>query len=194
MNYIYSKGDLLETSQKYQLSPFHGSDFLNSYKIERESILNKLDTKITRKIILSELIKILLPPENIISEKQITKFVTETLLITFLNKLQLTPNDKIILSKLLKSFEIKKKIFTEYDFNQNTFSTDYKNLRNYILFSLLCSKEFKDSQNLKFLNTVLKLNDIISSKINHISNNYDLLLAFNAIDLELIGINTLNKL
>ena len=194
MNYIYSKGDLLETSQKYQLSTFHGNDFLNSYKIERESILNKLDTKITRKIILSELIKILLPPENIISEKQITKFVTETLLITFLNKLQLTPNDKTILSKLLKSFEIKKKIFTEYDFNQNTFSTDYKNLRNYILFSLLCSKEFKDSQNLKFLNTVLKLNDIISSKINHISNNYDLLLAFNAIDLELIGINTLNKL
>ena len=194
MNYIYSKGDLLETSQKYQLSPFHGSDFLNSYKIERESILNKLDTKIARKIILSELIKILLPPENIISEKQITKFVTETLLITFLNKLQLTPNDKTILSKLLKSFEIKKKIFTEYDFNQNTFSTDYKNLRNYILFSLLCSKEFKESQNLKFLNTVLKLNDIISSKINHISNNYDLLLAFNAIDLELIAINTLNKL
>ena len=194
MNYIYSKGDLLETSQKYQLSPFHGSDFLNSYKIERESILNKLDTKIARKIILSELIKILLPPENIISEKQITKFVTETLLITFLNKLQLTPNDKTILSKLLKSFEIKKKIFTEYNFNQNTSSTDYKNLRNYILFSLLCSKEFKDSQNLKFLNTVLKLNDIISSKINHISNNYDLLLAFNAIDLELIAINTLNKL
>lgn len=194
MNYIYSKGDLLETSQKYQLSPFHGSDFLNSYKIERESILNKLDTKIARKIILSELIKILLPPENIISEKQITKFVTETLLITFLNKLQLTPNDKTILSKLLKSFEIKKKIFTEYDFNQNTFSTDYKNLRNYILFSLLCSKEFKNSQNLKFLNTVLKLNDIISSKINHISNNYDLLLAFNAIDLELLAINTLNKL
>lgn len=194
MNYIYSKGDLLETSQKYQLSPFHGSDFLNSYKIERESILNKLDTKIARKIILSELIKILLPPENIISEKQITKFVTETLLITFLNKLQLTPNDKTILSKLLKSFEIKKKIFTEYNFNQNTFSTDYKNLRNYILFSLLCSKEFKNSQNLKFLNTVLKLNDIISSKINHISNNYDLLLAFNAIDLELIAINTLNKL
>jgi len=194
LNYIYSKGDLLETSQKYQLSPFHGSDFLNSYKIERESILNKLDTKIARKIILSELIKILLPPENIISEKQITKFVTETLLITFLNKLQLTPSDKTILSKLLKSFEIKKKIFTEYDFNQNTFSTDYKNLRNYILFSLLCSKEFKESQNLKFLNTVLKLNDIISSKINHISNNYDLLLAFNAIDLELIAINTLNKL
>jgi hypothetical protein len=194
LNYIYSKGDLLETSQKYQLSPFHGSDFLNSYKIERESILNKLDTKIARKIILSELIKILLPPENIISEKQITKFVTETLLITFLNKLQLTPNDKTILSKLLKSFEIKKKIFTEYNFNQNTFSTDYKNLRNYILFSLLCSKEFKNSQNLKFLNTVLKLNDIISSKINHISNNYDLLLAFNAIDLELIAINTLNKL
>jgi len=194
LNYIYSKGDLLETSQKYQLSPFHGSDFLNSYKIERESILNKLDTKIARKIILSELIKILLPPENIISEKQITKFVTETLLITFLNKLQLTSNDKTILSKLLKSFEIKKKIFTEYNFNQNTFSTDYKNLRNYILFSLLCSKEFKNSQNLKFLNTVLKLNDIISSKINHISNNYDLLLAFNAIDLELLAINTLNKL
>ena len=80
---------------------------------------------------------------------------------TFLNKSQLTSNDKIILSKLVKSFEIKKKIFTEYDFNKNTFSIDYKNLRNYILFSLLCGKEFKNSRNLKYLNTALKLNDII---------------------------------
>jgi len=194
LNYTYSKGDLLETSQKYQMSPFHGTDFLNSYKIDRETVLVQLDSKITKKITLSQLIKTLLPSEKFLSNTSITKFTTETLLSTFLNKSQLTLNDKIILSKLLKSFEITKKIFTEYDFNQNTFSIDYKNLRNYILFSLLCGKEFKNSRNLKYLNTVLKLNDIISSKVVQISENSNSLLAFYAISLELSSINTIKEL
>ena len=194
MNYTYSKGDLLETSQKYQMSPFHGTDFLNSYKIDRKTILNQLDSKITEKITLSELIKTLLSSEKFLSNTSITKFTTEILLSTFLNKSQLTSNDKIILSKLVKSFEIKKKIFTEYDFNKNTFSIDYKNLRNYILFSLLCGKEFKNSRNLKYLNTALKLNDIISSKVIQISENSNLLLAFYAISLELSSINTIKEL
>ncbi len=194
MNYTYSKGDLLETSQKYQMSPFHGTDFLNSYKIDRKTVLNQLNSKITKKITLSQLIKTLLPSEKFLSNTSITKFTTETLLITFLNKSQLTLNDKVILSKLLKSFEITKKIFTEYDFNQNTFSIDHKNLRNYILFSLLCGKEFENSRNLKYLNTVLKLNDIISSKVVQISENSNSLLAFYAISLELSSINTIKEL
>lgn len=176
------------------MSPFHGTDFLNSYKIDRETVLVQLDSKITKKITLSQLIKTLLPSEKFLSNTSITKFTTETLLSTFLNKSQLTLNDKIILSKLLKSFEITKKIFTEYDFNQNTFSIDYKNLRNYILFSLLCGKEFKNSRNLKYLNTVLKLNDIISSKVVQISENSNSLLAFYAISLELSSINTIKEL
>lgn len=90
--------------------------------------------------------------------------------------------------------KLKKKIFTEYDFNKNTFSIDYKNLRNYILFSLLCGKEFKNSRNLKYLNTALKLNDIISSKVIQISENSNLLLAFYAISLELSSINTIKEL
>ena len=194
MNYTYSKGDLLEASQKYQMSPFHGTDFLNSYKIDRKTILNQLDSKITKKITLSELIKTLLSSEKFLSNTSITKFTTEILLSTFLNKSQLTSNDKIILSKLVKSFEIKKKIFTEYDFNKNTFSIDYKNLRNYILFSLLCAREFEKSRNLKYLNTVLKLNDIISSKVFQISENSNSLLAFYAISLELSSINTIKEL
>ena len=194
MNYTYSKGDLLEASQKYQMSPFHGTDFLNSYKTDRETILNQLDSKITKKIPLSQLIKTLLPSEKFLSNTSITKFTTETLLSTFLNKSQLTSNDKILMSKLLKSFEIKKKIFTEYDFNKNTFSIDYKNLRNYILFSLLCDREFEKSRNLKYLNTVLKLNDIISSKVVQISENSNPLLAFYAISLELSSISTIKEL
>lgn len=194
MNYTYSKGDLFETSQKYQLSPFRGNDFLNSYKTDRESILNQLDSKITKKLTLSELTKILIPSENILYEQSTTKFLTETLLITFLSKPQLTSSNKIVLNKLLKTFEIKKKIFTGYDLEQKIFSMDFKNLRNYILFSLLCCKEFNDSQNLKYLNTVLKLNDIISSKIDSISDNNDLLLAFHAIFLELLTINTLKEI
>ena len=69
----------------------------------------------------------------------------------------------------------------------------FKQARNYILFSLICSKKFLVNNNLKFLNSLLKLNDTICSKINTISDTTDLLLIYYAINFELEYIKELIK-
>ena len=67
-------------------------------------------------------------------------------------------------NKIIKKFEIKKKIFESYnlEFKENT--TKYLNLKNYILLSIICLFKYEKTKNLKFLNTSLKLNDLISSQ------------------------------
>jgi hypothetical protein len=86
---------------------------------------------------------------------------------------------------LLKKFEIKKKIFAEYDYKLKENSTDFKILRNYILFAAICIQKFQDNNNLKFLNVLLKLNDIICSQIDSITDVNDLSLVYYVINLEL---------
>ena len=99
-----------------------------------------------------------------------------------------------------KKFEIKKKIFTEYDYDFSKYdsklkenSTDFKILRNYILFAAICIQKFQDNNNLKFLNVLLKLNDIICSQIDSISDAHDLSLVYHVINLELEYVSDLNR-
>ena len=105
-----------------------------------------------------------------------------------------------IIMALLKKFEIKKKIFTEYDYDFSKYdsklkenSTDFKILRNYILFAAICIQKFQDNNNLKFLNVLLKLNDIICSQIDSISDEHDLSLVYHVINLELEYVSDLNR-
>ena len=64
-----------------------------------------------------------------------------------------------------------KKIFTTYDIGKKKTSEMHDELDNYILFSLICLKIYEYTKNLKYLNTSLKLNDIISSNIRIIKKH-----------------------
>ena len=189
INYNYSKKDQLNHPQKYQKTPFHGKNFLSEYKNLRKNKIEILIRKIKKEFKIEEILKNIQIKKNGESE-----FFTNYLLKSILKDSgNLEKNDKII-NIFIKKFEVKKRIFSSYNKLFIETSSNYQEIINYILLSTICIIKYEKTKNLKFLNTVLKLNDIISSKINHISNNYDLLLAFNAIDLELIAINTLNKL
>ena len=96
-----------------------------------------------------------------------------------------TQQETRMIMTLLKKFEIKKRIFSEYDYELKENSTNFKILRNYILFAAICVKKFQDNNNLKFSNTVLKLNDIICSQIDSITDVNDLSLVYYVINLEL---------
>ena len=63
----------------------------------------------------------------------------------------------------------------------------------FIYLSLFLYKKFLVNNDLKFLNSLLKLNDIICSKINTISDPTDLLLIYYAINFELEYIKELIK-
>ena len=187
MEYSYTKADLLEFPQKYQMTPFEGREFLSSYEKNRQKILDKIKNNQTVNS-LSHTLK-LLQKQFLIDIKSDQKiFVTSNQLSSILLRLQHqkeTQQETKFIMALLKKFEIKKRIFSEYDHELKENSTDFKILTNYILLAAICAKKFQDNSNPKFLNTLLKLNDTICSQIDSINDVNNLSLIYYIINLEL---------
>ena len=187
MEYNYANTDLLEFPQKYQMTPFEGREFLSSYEKNRQKILDKIKNNQTVNS-LSHTLK-LLQKQFLIDIKSDQKiFVTGNQLSSILLRLQHqkeTQQETKFIMALLKKFEIKKRIFSEYDHELKENSTDFKILTNYILLAAICAKKFQDNSNPKFLNTLLKLNDTICSQIDSINDVNNLSLIYYIINLEL---------
>ena len=178
MEYSYANTDLLEFPQKYQMTPFEGRELLSSYEKNRQKILDKIKNNQTVNS-LPHTLK-LLQKQFLIDIKSDQKiFVTSNQLSSIFLRLQHqkeTQQETKFIMALLKKFEIKKRIFSEYD---------HELLANYILLAAICTKKFQDSSNLKFLNTLLKLNDTICSQIDSINDVNNLSLIYYIINLEL---------
>ena len=187
MEYSYTNTDLLEFPQKYQMTPFEGKEFLSSYEKTRQKILDKIKNNQTVNS-LSHTLK-LLQKQFLIDIKSDQKiFVTSNQLSSILLRLQHqkeTQQETKFIMALLKKFEIKKRIFSEYDHELKENSTDFKILTNYILLAAICAKKFQDNSNPKFLNVLLKLNDTICSQIDSINDVNNLSLIYYIINLEL---------
>ena len=187
MEYSYANTDLLEFPQKYQMTPFEGREFLSSYEKNRQKILDKINNNQTVNS-LSHTLE-LLQKQFLIDIKSDQKiFVTSNQLSSILLRLQHqkeTQQETKFIMALLKKFEIKKRIFSEYDHELKENSTDFKILTNYILLAAICAKKFQDNSNPKFLNTLLKLNDTICSQIDSINDVNNLSLIYYTINLEL---------
>ena len=169
------------------MTPFEGREFLSSYEKTRQRILDKIKNNQTVNS-LSYTLK-LLQKQFLIDIKSDQKiFVTSNQLSSILLKLQHqkeTQQETKFIMALLKKFEIKKRIFSEYDHELKENSTDFKILTNYILLAAICAKKFQDNGNPKFLNTLLKLNDTICSQIDSINDVNNLSLIYYIINLEL---------
>ena len=63
---------------------------------------------------------------------------------------------------------------SKYDTNFFEKNQDYKNLRNYLLLGLLCVIRYDETRNLKFLNTILKINDMLITQTKKIHEQIDL--------------------
>jgi len=187
LEYSYANADLLEFPQKYQMTPFEGREFLSSYEKNRQKILDKIKNNQTVNS-LSHTLKLLQKQflSDIKSDQKI--FVTSNQLSSILLRLQHqkeTQQETKFIMALLKKFEIKKRIFSEYDHELKENSTDFKILTNYILLAAICAKKFQDDSNPKFLNVLLKLNDTICSQIDSINDVNNLSLIYYIINLEL---------
>tara|TARA_B000000460_G_scaffold7339_1_gene5255 strand:+ start:1698 stop:2318 length:621 start_codon:yes stop_codon:yes gene_type:complete len=193
LEYSYTNTDLFEFPQKYQMTPFEGREFLSSYEKTRQKILDKIKNNQTVNS-LSHTLK-LLQKQFLIDIKSDQKiFVTSNQLSSILLRLQHqkeTQQETKFIMALLKKFEIKKRIFSEYDHELKENSTDFKILTNYILLAAICAKKFQDNSNPKFLNTLLKLNDTICSQIDSINDVNNLSLIYYIINLELEYIHDL---
>ena len=79
-----------------------------------------------------------------------------------------------IIDKFLKKFEIRKRIFLNYDNEFNIIGDEFKEIQNYVLLSFMCLIRYQTTSDLKYLNTFLKLNDLICSAKKLIVNKIDI--------------------
>ncbi len=172
--YEYSTHNLLETPQKYKMTPFQGSQFLEQYKESRRLAIELIRDKVGT-ITLDQATTQMQQDfkhylEIIITSKFSTKKLFESIFLTVLRDKDDVNVTKII-NEFVKRFEIKKRIFSFYNQEIKEASNDYKIIDNYILLASICVLEYKKTKNLKYLNVLLKLNDTICSQITLIPEN-----------------------
>ena len=174
--YSYTRNNLLDIPQNYQMSSYEGPDFLISYQFSRKKIITELE-KTPDFISFSN---------NFFSSQDISdvyeiikknKFSTNELYHSII--MELISNSKNtqtipIIDKFLKKFEIRKRIFLNYDNEFNIIGDEFKEIQNYVLLSFMCLIRYQTTSDLKYLNTFLKLNDLICSAKKLIVNKIDI--------------------
>ena len=194
--YEYSMKNLLETPQKYEMTPFQGSKFLELYKESRkfsmQLIKDKIDTITLDQVTTQMQLNFQHPLKIISSSKFSTQKLFQSIFLILLRDKDDVGVTKIV-NSFVKKFEIKKRIFSHYNQEIKEASDNYKILANYILLASICVLKYKKIRNLKYLNVLLKLNDTICSQISVISENVSGFLCFFALKSELDYISDLLK-
>jgi len=191
LKYPYSSGNLLKKPQKYQMSPFQGKIFLSSYFNSRKKIIQIIEKNKQNHSdeILNQFIKsINIKHENFSENIFLEKF----LLFLLSNLLKMTKDPKIdeYVDKFLKKFEIKKRLYSIYNLKFQEQTEDYTNIRNYILLSIIFQKKYEQTKILKYLNSVLKLDDILCSQVNNF-NSQDHELVYHLLNREIYFVSEL---
>ena len=108
--YRYVERDLLETPEKYQMTPFEGIEFLNAYKETRKRIIDVTDFSDHFNVDNDSSLTATSHNDEILNQEI---FSTYELLLFIYRKNKHFPNitHKIYLDNIIKKFEIKKKIY-----------------------------------------------------------------------------------
>ncbi len=189
--YQYCNRDLLNNPEKYNFASFQGKKFLENYLDFRFSIVEKLENSIKMSVTFTELISNFCN-QNISKENDIEleNLLTKTLCEKKMKRHKLDTNIDIF----LKKYEIKKRLMSQYDTEFFEKNQDYKNLRNYLLLELLCVIRYEETRHLKFLNTILKINDMLITQIQKIHNETDLCIFKHSLECEIKFVKELCEL
>ncbi len=184
-NYEYTEVNRLEKPHNYMYTPYFGVEFVQSYFDDRSKNIEKFKARkgeqnietidayfCTASTLKLEKDQKLLPVnfqenvENIVSFNLKNKIVTEKLLTSLLVSQLNNENEKLIkewLDRLVQRFEVTKKIYETYlvGFRKGRGSTDM--VRLYWIFALLLTLYYSETKNIKYLNTLLKVNDLLCS-------------------------------
>ena len=187
MPYQYTESNLLENPTHYMYSSFEGMRFIDDFKKSRivfleNSIIPNLDKSGELNPFMQEIYKSLSASlTSSIEGLNITnlslKFLeidTEDSILTenlinylIASNLSSIKNDERHLEdRLIQKFEVTKKIYTSYAKGMGKGLGDFKDPYLYVIFSIFLASKYLINKNLKFLNTIIKVNDIIASAGN----------------------------
>lgn len=189
MLYPYIQKNLLEKPEKYQMTPYYGFTFLSSYLDSRKLFLENDVTEFQTTELLDFLSNY--SSKNDFKENFITLNLFTEILKSFLNE-NFDLNTISLVNIFVKKFEIRKKFFTEYNSEIKEISSNYSEIKNYILFSIICEILFLHTHNLKYLNVSLKLNDLVCSQDEILDETEKSLLKF-SINKELESVKFVSK-
>ncbi len=183
--YKYTEVNRLEKPHNYMYTPYLGVKFVQSYFDNRSKNIEKFKVRKGKQSIgtmdayfcTASTLK-LENNQNLLSVnfedniKSITSFnlknkiVTEKLLTSLLINQLNNENEKLIkewLDLLVQRFEVTKKIYEVYlvGFRKGKGSTYM--VRLYWIFALSLALHYSETQNIKYLNTLLKVNDLLCS-------------------------------
>ncbi|SCG81930.1 adenylylsulfate kinase [Proteiniborus sp. DW1] len=205
--YEYASKDRLKYPEKYQYTKFIGTPFLESYMTSRDKSIKILEKAVVR-IVNNDLdIKtkendisdfLLSDIRNVIPhiEKEIEfspekiyrnggEITTKHYLLNILKTMSngnLTEDMVYNIQKLLNRFEVTKRIYAEYNKNFKRSSLIYDEMINYLLFLnillLLLSRESSKSRKYILFNTILKLNDLVTSSLSRVFSKSEIILAY----------------
>ena len=148
VEYIYDKGNLLEKRNTYFYTEFSGEKFISSWKISRNSTLNKL-SELTNKV-------------NEETPKPIDKILQKT--YAELSSSTIQDKSFVTLDKLVQRFEVTKRIHDEYNDDWRPVdSSKYQGLNRYLKFAESLEKAYHLTTNLSYLNTLLKCIDTLTT-------------------------------
>ncbi len=187
MVYEYTSTDRLVSPHKYMYTEYAGNEFLQCYSDDRSNFLNhfsslKKHKKDVRKIdeylcalVIEFMANNELPsPDNSLGNigrlDSVTEISTSKLLESLIHhsiSKSTNDNSKEWLDFLVQRFEVTKKIFEGYHNKKLREGKGKSNLVFlYWLFSVLLVLVYYQTTNLKYLSTLLKVNDLICS-LNH---------------------------
>lgn len=162
--YEYTDKNLLDSPESYFYSKFHGKLFLESFLNKRnKKLLNyrcKLNNDYNLEDLRKEIISKIKCQNNF--KKNLLNFNTFNFLFSKLNEKKIDESDKIF-NRIIQKFEISKKLNDLYSLGDLKPIGNNRNIEIYILFGICLIQFYELTQNLKYLNSILKLADILCS-------------------------------
>lgn len=162
--YTYTSTNGLTTKENYQYTPWHGSRFVTDYFKNRGNYIEKLEVS---KYSLEHVKQI----NSIYDYYNLSAKYKSSITLKLLSILKFSTSDSespddsnaIFVERLLQKFEVTKRIYSDYDSNFKPLSKNYRQIINYILFSIILLLKQRNSDTYRYLNSALKLNDLIIS-------------------------------
>ncbi len=154
--YKYINSNTPEEKIDYSYSKYNGEDFMQVWEESRQKYINYEEIPVIKNI----------AKENTCSESLFYSWIK--------NFKDGNHADLEEINLLLKRFEVTRKIYKKYNskFRPLDKTTDFNEINLYILFSCVLVNAYLNTKKLYYLNSLLKVNDIILSNKDAINKEY----------------------
>lgn len=161
MNYKYITKNNLENIQNYMFSEYEGINFLLSYEQTRKNIIQQYENFFSITLL-----------ENFINQCKSTN-QTFLELLNILSTIKSNNYETTIkqINIFQKRFEVKKRLFYNYELNSTKGIGNYDDLNSYILLSAIMLLTYEHYEKYTYLSTFLKINDSILSQFSILTHS-----------------------